>query len=376
MIRLSRLVPFLLALVFLPTAHSAEIELIDLPGDVDIVSLRGEIVSGDSARFYQLVERHDRVTVILESPGGLVNEALRIGAEIRMRNFATMVASGGECYSACGLIWIAGARRYMSNDSQIGFHAAYREENGEYRESGVANAEIGSFLTHLGLRIEAIRFFTVAGPDEFLLLTPERARVLGIDVFEQEGEKVTSPHEAPTADLQASRFVSLSILQARCSGFFDPDLTVIGQGQRAAFDEGNRLVGSEKWIELWTPMLDEVKAEMSAKGDLVLCLETEADLRYQAQPTGVTGPSFNCVNAVTATEKAICVDADLWAKDRAMNAIYLLIKAYENANVRKTILTDQRAWLRTRDACSADIECLRNSYDERLEVFKDIHVPS
>jgi hypothetical protein len=67
----------------------------------------------------------------------------------------------------------------MSPDSQIGFHAAYIQEAGEYRESGVANAEIGSFLTHLGLRIEAIRFFTIAGPKDFRLLTPDKARELG-----------------------------------------------------------------------------------------------------------------------------------------------------------------------------------------------------
>ncbi|NGO51112.1 hypothetical protein G6N73_07940 [Mesorhizobium camelthorni] len=219
--------------------------------------------------------------MVLQSPGGLVSEALQIGAEIRLRNFATMVFADGECYSACGLIWVSGARRYMSPDSKIGFHAAYREENGEYRESGVANAEIGSFLTHLGLRIEAIRYFTVAGPQEFLLLTPERARALGIEVFEQNGPEVTSPTQAPTADIHADRFVSYTLLQSRCTGFLQPSATAIDRGIRRAFEEGNRLVSSEKWIELWTPMLDQVKSQLNAKGPLLLCLETESHLRRQ-----------------------------------------------------------------------------------------------
>ncbi|CCV11664.1 hypothetical protein MESS4_330213 [Mesorhizobium sp. STM 4661] len=37
------------------------------------------------------------------------------------------------------------------------------------------------------MRIEAIRFFRIAGPNDFLMLTPERARALGIEVFEQDG---------------------------------------------------------------------------------------------------------------------------------------------------------------------------------------------
>jgi hypothetical protein len=76
---------------------AAEIELLDLPGDFDIVSIKGEIIDGDSDRFYEIVNHRDRVTVALQSPGGLVKEALQIGAEIRMKNFATMVTSDGEC---------------------------------------------------------------------------------------------------------------------------------------------------------------------------------------------------------------------------------------------------------------------------------------
>jgi hypothetical protein len=58
------------------------------------------------------------------------------------------------------------------------------------------------------------------------MLTPERARALGIDVFEQNGTEVTSPYDAPTADIHADRFVSYTLLQSRCSGFFQPDMAV------------------------------------------------------------------------------------------------------------------------------------------------------
>ncbi|MFP3702229.1 hypothetical protein SB758_42815, partial [Burkholderia sp. SIMBA_013] len=77
------------------------------------------------------------------------------------------------------------------------------EENGEYRESGVANAEIGSYLTHLGLRIESMRYFTIAGPNDFLLLTPEKARALGIETYKVDGANITTPSAAPTVDIYA-----------------------------------------------------------------------------------------------------------------------------------------------------------------------------
>jgi len=127
------------------SAGAAEIEKLDLPGvAVPFVLIRGPIEAGDGDKFETVVIGLSRASVILESPGGLVKEALHIGATIRLEGFATMVPADKECFSACGLIWVSGVRRYMSDTSLIGFHAAYREENGEYRESGVANAEITS----------------------------------------------------------------------------------------------------------------------------------------------------------------------------------------------------------------------------------------
>lgn len=361
-------------LIISSTVSAAEIEDWNVPGDFDFIQIKGEISRGDAERFENVIAGKERITVVLESPGGLVAEALRIGANIRTRNFATMVVDGGKCYSACGLIWVSGARRYMAADSRIGFHAAYRKEAGEYRESGVANAEIGSFLTHLGLRIEAIRFFTTAGPDKFLMLTPQRARALGIEVYELEGLGVIGPNDAPTADLHATRFVSLVLMKGRCSGFFQPDIGVIEQGLKSAFAEGNRLVASEKWIELWIPMLDEAKEALAASGPVKVCIENEAFLRAGGLRTGISGPSFSCGQASTVTEHAICNDADLWAKDRAMSAIYFHIRKYYNANVGRRILADQREWLRNRNTCKGDIVCLNRIYDERLHFFKDVDV--
>ena len=125
-------------------SFAAEFDKIDLPGDYpDFVTLKGEIELGDGEKFRDIIGDSPKVTVILESPGGIVKDALEIGAAIRIRNYATMVSADTGCYSACALIWVAGARRYMDRSSKIGFHAVYRKEAGELRESGMGNAEVG-----------------------------------------------------------------------------------------------------------------------------------------------------------------------------------------------------------------------------------------
>jgi uncharacterized protein YecT (DUF1311 family) len=356
---------------------AAGIEKFDLPGvSIPLISIRGPIELGDGEKFETIVSGLDRATVILESPGGLVKEALQIGATIRLQNFATMVPAEKECFSACGLIWVSGVRRYMSETSQIGFHAAYREENGEYRESGVANAEIGSYLTHLGLRIEAIRYFTAAGPNDFLLLTPDRARMLGIETYNVDGANVVTPSAAPTVDVYADRFVSLSLLQSRCSPFLQPDIAALRRSQETVFAEGNKLVGPEKWIDLWSRLLEGVKSGLNDKGALLICIETEASLREQGQETGIYGPSFSCAAASTPTELSLCHQPELWAKDRAMNSIYMWVRNNVEKSVRKRLLEVQRSWLKDRDGCGGDARCLNAVYDQRLNELRAIDLPS
>jgi hypothetical protein len=154
-------------LACLSQASAANISVFRNPApQPSMILILGEIQRGDAERFFEATEGVQRGLVALGSPGGSVIDALRIGTEIRRRNYATTVAP--NCVSACGLIWLAGARRYLNEGAKVGFHAAYVVRDGVPHETGMGNAEIGSFLTHLGLRIEANPLyhgsFTPRGP--------------------------------------------------------------------------------------------------------------------------------------------------------------------------------------------------------------------
>lgn len=68
------------------------------------------------------------------------------------------------------------------------------------------------------------------------------------------------------------------------------------------------------------------------------------------------GPSFDCRRAGTPTEIAICSDPTLAALDRA------LAQAWKSGGRP----ANQAAWLRSRDACGADVPCLTNSMRTRV----------
>lgn len=84
----------------------------------------GTITPGISQSFATEVAKHgDYIkTVVLNSPGGSVTDALAMGRLIRERKFATEVEAGKYCASSCPLVFAGGVERRAGNKSAIGVH--------------------------------------------------------------------------------------------------------------------------------------------------------------------------------------------------------------------------------------------------------------
>jgi len=81
----------------------------------------------------------------------------------------------------------------------------------------------------------------------------------------------------------------------------------------------------------------------------------------QALATGM-----DCTKAVSVVETTICANKPLYELDAQMASIYeRLIRAI--APGKAEIKTAQREWLKTREACGEDVDCLNRSYSHRIE---------
>ena len=180
-------VPWLLALLaclVCAGARGAEIKLMRFPKvGLSVIAVIGEITQEDGQRFSEVAARvQGRGVVAFGSPGGSLIAGLQIGQVTRLHHFATYVADGVVCASACAFAWLSGTPRMMQEHSRIGFHAAFVETGGAKVESGVANALAGAYLNNLQLSFEAIVYVEQAHPDEITWLTIADANRLGITV--------------------------------------------------------------------------------------------------------------------------------------------------------------------------------------------------
>src|SRR5260370_6138131 len=116
----------------------------------------GTITPGSSQSFAAEVGRRgDYVkTVVLNSPGGSVTEALAMGRLIRESKFATEVESGKYCASSCPLVFAGGVERRAGDGAEIGVHqvaAIHSAANGPPRdEMSVAQNISARCQRHLG----------------------------------------------------------------------------------------------------------------------------------------------------------------------------------------------------------------------------------
>ncbi|MCF7352775.1 hypothetical protein [Vibrio sp. CK2-1] len=94
----------------------------------DIISLNGPIKSGESKRFETFIATHKNVQyILLQSLGGSVNEAIKIGKIIKQSQLKTAVET--YCYSACFIALMSGEPRYVYQEAYVGVHRPYFEKN-------------------------------------------------------------------------------------------------------------------------------------------------------------------------------------------------------------------------------------------------------
>jgi len=80
------------------------------------------------------------------------------------------------------------------------------------------------------------------------------------------------------------------------------------------------------------------------------------------------GPSFDCKTNRNLVEQAICGDAELSAKDLALDDLFLQVRDRLSGEPRANLVEVQRIWVSKRNQCRDPgmAACLGQSYDARI----------
>ncbi|MGH1417227.1 MAG: lysozyme inhibitor LprI family protein [Hyphomicrobiaceae bacterium] len=77
-----------------------------------------------------------------------------------------------------------------------------------------------------------------------------------------------------------------------------------------------------------------------------------------------------CAKLKNATEREICLDRHLTRDDAAMNEVYQILKKKLSKADFKALRAEQLGWLKERNRCGNNYQCIRDAYADRLAVIE------
>jgi hypothetical protein len=134
----------------------------DLVGDGRLMAV-GTIAPGTADVFAAEVTKRGSYikTIVLESPGGSVSDALEMGRLIRAKKLATEIDSGRYCASSCPLVFAGGVERRAGEKAAIGVHQAFAlaRSGGATAANGMedaqrVSAECQRYLRDMGVDLQ------------------------------------------------------------------------------------------------------------------------------------------------------------------------------------------------------------------------------
>lgn len=109
-----------------------------------------------------------------------------------------------------------------------------------------------------------------------------------------------------------------------------------------------------------------------------------AALTVTLMATGSTGftleianaQSFSCANAQIPSEMAICNNENLLLKDEELAALFAnaIIQATASGKI-DDVSSEHIDWLKKRNACKIDFDCLEKSYSQRINALDTTDEP-
>ena len=214
-VALAAIAGLVLSTVVVP-AQAAKVSRIETGSPNTITFLMGgPILEGDLLSLQSEIAKlapDQRVAVVLNSPGGLISEGLKLGRFFYEAKISTFVFTGGiGCHSACALAFLGGRDattgkrlRVMMSGSRLGFHQfgakfdpskTYRQKdmNGVVEEAQRVIDSILGYLRAIGEDISFLPLMLRAPHEAITLVNDDEALMRGIHIMEQKTQRIIDP---------------------------------------------------------------------------------------------------------------------------------------------------------------------------------------
>jgi len=125
-------------------------------------------------------------TIVLNSPGGSVADALEIGRLIRAKSFATEIEKDKVCVSSCPLVFAGGVKRTAGTNAIVGVHQVFAPDPAEavrhdtMSEAQRVSARCQRYLADMGVDLKMWVYAMETPKDRLFVFSANELRELNI----------------------------------------------------------------------------------------------------------------------------------------------------------------------------------------------------
>ena len=167
----------------------------------------GTITPGIFAAFAaEVAKRADYIkTVVLNSPGGSVSDALAMGRLIREKKFATEVEANKYCASSCPLMFMGGVERRAGDKASIGVHQVFAMASADntaprddMSEAQRISAKCQRYLGDMGINLQVWVHAMETPKDRLFIFKPDELKSLNLVTSEPAASPAMAAPAVPT----------------------------------------------------------------------------------------------------------------------------------------------------------------------------------
>jgi hypothetical protein len=191
------------------------------------ILVSGEIKDEDVDLFRLALLTNHQQFVVLDSAGGNVNAAMRLGRLIRSNERKTVVPAWGRCISACALVYIAGETRWSFGE--IGLHRPYlsgKPQSPQEIEKALSTMlkSLRSYVGEMGITDEFANVMINTPPDKVRVFIGDEIEsiVPRLDPFFDEREVAENARRYGTSTEEYRR--RGAVVEVRCNALLPSDL--------------------------------------------------------------------------------------------------------------------------------------------------------
>ncbi len=180
------------------------------------IRIQGQIVAGTRARFEKALARlqqREPLIVELDSQGGDVATALKMGRMLRSSRGHTVINGNATCASACVLLFGAGVSRFVVNGGKLGIHrpalAAAPAESDTATVKAAADQgarELRTYAAEMNINERLIDDMLVVPPQNVRWLSSEDRQGYGLGFLDPVYEETAIIEGAKTYNITPSEY--------------------------------------------------------------------------------------------------------------------------------------------------------------------------